>query len=78
MSKVKIKLNSAGVRAVLKSEGMMSILEGEANRRASQLGSGYGVSTYVGRNRCNAEIRAETYEAKRDNLKHNTLLRALS
>ena len=78
MSSIEFKLNRAGVREVLKSEGIMSILEGEAQARAAKAGSGYGVSTYVGKNRCNAEIRPETAAARRDNLRNNTLLRTLS
>lgn len=76
--KVKLELNSAGVREVLRSDGMRSMLEAEARQRASGLGSGYGVNTFTGRNRVNAEIAAETPEARKDNLKNNTLLRAIS
>lgn len=76
--KVRVELNSAGVRGLLKSGEMMAVLESEANARAQQAGAGYGVNTYVGRNRCNAEIRAETAEARRDNLKNNTLLKVMS
>ena len=78
MSKVKVKLNKAGVREVLRSGEVMAALEAEANSRADRAGSGYGVNTRVGKNRCNAEIRAETREAQRDNLKNNTLARLLS
>lgn len=78
MSKVKIELNRAGIREVLRSDGMAAMLETEARKRADGLGDGYGVNTYVGRNRVNVEIIAETPEARRDNLKNNTLLRAIS
>ena len=78
MSKVKIQLNSAGIRELLQSSEIMSVLEQEASSRAASLGPGYSVNTYVGRNRCNAEILAETEEAKQDNLDNNTLLRAIS
>ena len=56
----------------------MAVLEKEASQRAAGLGPGYSVNTYVGKNRCNAEILAETEEAKQDNLDNNTLLRAIS
>ena len=78
MSKVEFKLNRSGVREVLRSAGIMSVLEGEAQSRASRAGAGYGVSTYVGKNRCNAEIRPETAAARRDNLRNNTLLRTIT
>lgn len=78
MSKVKIELNRAGVRELLQSSEIMAALEKEASQRAAGLGPGYSVNTYVGKNRCNAEILAETEEAKQDNLDNNTLLRAIS
>ena len=78
MSKVKVKLNRAGVRELLKSAEVMAMLEQEAQTRASAAGAGYGVNTYVGRNRCNAEILAETAAARRDNLDNNTLVRLIS
>ncbi len=76
--KVKIELNSAGIRELLRSDEMKTMLEAEARNRAAGLGSGYEVNTYTGRNRANAEITAETYAAKKENLKNNTLLRAIS
>lgn len=78
MSKVKIELNKAGVRELLQSSEIMAVLEKEANSRAAGLGPGYSVNTYVGRNRANAEIAAETEEARQDDLENNTLLRAIS
>lgn len=78
MSNIKIELNSAGVRNLLRSGEITAVLSSEANSRASALGPGYSVNTYTGRNRANAEIVAETEEAIRDNLENNTLLRAIS
>ena len=78
MSNVQVKLNKAGVRELLRSGEVMDMLKSEAVERAGVAGTGYTVNTFVGRNRCNAEIVAETYEARRDNLKNNTLLRVMS
>ena len=78
MSKVRVKLNKAGVRELLQSGEIMAVLAAEAGSRASALGPGYSVNTYVGRNRCNAEIVAQTEEAIQDSLDNNTLLRAIS
>ena len=78
MSKVKIELNKAGVRELLQSSEIMAVLEKEASSRVAGLGPGYSVNTYVGRNRANAEIVAETEEARQDNMQNNTLLRAIS
>lgn len=57
---------------------MQAMLAEEANRRAARLGPGYSVSVYVGKNRANARITAETEEAIQDNLDNDTLLRAIS
>lgn len=78
MSKVKVELNKTGVRELLQSSEVVAYLAKEANARAAGLPPGYSVNTYIGRNRANAEIRAETDEAWRDNLKNNTLARVIS
>lgn len=77
MSKVKVSLNREGVRSLLKSEEMLAVCRELANGAAARAGDGYEVNTHVGKNRVNAEIRAETFKAYRDNLKNNTLLKAL-
>lgn len=73
MSKIVFKLNSAGVRALLKSAEVGEAVAEEARSRSARLPSGYSVNLYTGRNRVNAEILAETKEAYKDNLKNNTL-----
>ncbi len=79
MSKVKVELNRAGVRELLQSSAVMDVLKREAEARAAKAGSGYEVSTFVGRNRANASyVSAATDEANRDNLENNTLLRTIS
>ena len=77
MANIKIELNRAGVRDLLRSPEMMAICEEHANRALSNLGPGYEVSTFTGRNRVNAEIAAVTYEARKENMEHNTILKAL-
>lgn len=77
MAKVEIVLNPAGVRELLKSDDIMQICKEHANRAVSALGDGYAVNTYVGANRVNAEVSAETFAARRDNMKNNTILKAL-
>lgn len=78
MSKARIKLNRAGVRDLLRSEEMMDVCATVANTVAQKAGAGYEVNTHVGKNRVNAEVKAETFAARRDNLKNNTLLKALN
>lgn len=77
MSKVKIELDHAGIRRFLLSDDVMDICEERANAAASQLGAGYSVNTYRGRNRVNAEVTADTYAARKANLESNTILKAL-
>lgn len=77
MPKVKFELNKSGVRKLLKSSEMMSVCKEYADAALSNLGSGYKVTTRTGRNRVNAEVAAVSYEAKKDNLKNNSILKAL-
>lgn len=77
MSNLKVELNSDGVRELLRSSNMMSICEEHANRALTRLGEGYVVTTMTGKNRVNASIYAESYEAKKENSENNTILKAL-
>lgn len=77
MSKFKFVLNKAGVRELMKSEEMQGILKDKADGALSSLGEGYKSDAYVGRNRANAMVYADSYQAKRDNLENNSILRAV-
>lgn len=77
MSKVKVKLNGEGVRSLLKSAEMMAVCRELAEGARGRAGSGYEVNTYTGKKRVNAEVRAETAQARNDNIKNNTLLKVL-
>ena len=77
MSKFKFVLNRAGVRQLMQSTEMQSILKDKANNALNSLGEGYKSDTYVGKTRANAMVYADTYQAKRENLKHNTILKAV-
>lgn len=77
MAKVRIKLNRAGVRNLLKSQEMMNICTKLAYRAQASLGDGYEVSYVTGKNRVNASIAAVSYKARKENLENNTILKAL-
>lgn len=77
MAKVKFELNREGVRELLRSKEMMDICSEYANSAAARLGDGYEVSTHTGANRVNAQVSAETFAAKRDNLKNNSIIKAV-
>lgn len=75
--KVKFQLNRAGVRELMKSPEMMEICRNYAESAVNRLGDGYETSTYVGKNRVNAEVKAVTYQAAADNLRNNSILKAV-
>ena len=77
MGKVTIELNEDGVRELMQSQDMMNICMEHANRALRSLGDGYKVTSFVGKTRVNAEITAETFIARRDNLQNNSILKAL-
>lgn len=54
----------------------MNVCKQHADRIRSRCGAGYEVTTYVGSTRANASVAAMTPEAKADNAKNNTLLKA--
>jgi len=76
MNKVNFELNRAGVRELMKSSDMMDVVTEYARQIRSRAGDGYEVSQYVGKSRVNASVYTDTYKAKKDNLEHNTLLKA--
>ena len=78
MSKPKIELNHSAIRELLRGEDVQNALSSRANSIKSKLGEGYETDIYVGKNRANASIKAESKEAKRDNKKNNTLLKAMN
>ena len=78
MSKVKFKLDRAGVRELMQSPEAQNVCTEYANRILSRCpgGLGYEVSSMVGKTRANASVFAATPEARRDNYQNNTLLKA--
>ena len=77
MSKNKFKLNRQGVGELLKSNALQNVLETRANAAKSRLGEGYATSTYVGKTRVNVSIYAQSYEARKENMQNNTILKAV-
>ena len=76
-NKVEFKLNSAGVRQLLKSPEMQAGIMQIADHAVSRLGSGYVSEKRNYPERCGAVVKAETFRARRENLKMNTLLKAV-
>ena len=76
MSK-KFELNRKGVAELMKSKEMQGILTEYASGVKNRCGDGYTQDIYVGKNRANAMVSAETREALSDNIKNNTILKAV-
>lgn len=77
MSKVRIELNSAGIRELLRSEEMGAIVEGHASAIAGRCGEGYAFDRKLMPGRVIASAYTDTKEARRDNSENNTLLKSL-
>lgn len=77
MSKVKFKLNRAGVRELLCSPEAMAVVTEYADAISGRAGEGYEVTSMTGKTRVNASVAAVTVEARKDNYANNTLLKAL-
>lgn len=77
MAKITVKLNRKGVAAIMKSEEMQRTLASYGEAVQSRAGEGYVGEPKVYKYRAAYNVKAETVRAKRDNLKHNTLLKAL-
>lgn len=77
MGKLKFELNSAGVRELLKGSEIQSVLNAKASEIRSRCGNGYEQDSHVGKSRANAMVWAESFKAKRDNKKNNTLLKSV-
>ena len=75
MAKLKVELNSKAVREMLKSPEMMSILQEQAEGLCAEAGKGY--REYTASTRAVVVVAAATPEAEEDNMKNNTLLKAL-
>lgn len=77
MAKIKIVLNRAGVAELMRSEEMQGILAEYGEAVAGRAGEGFIGEAKVYKRRAAFNIKADTPKARAQNLKHNTLLKAL-
>ena len=75
MAKVKVELNSKGIRQYLQSDSVQEALKAHASRIAKASGEGYEAEAKQGRNRALANVKAVTREAGLDNSRNATLLK---
>lgn len=77
MAKFKFKLDKAGVGQLLKSEEMQALVSETVSEIQGRCGDGYESNTSIGKTRAHGVVVASTAKAKRDNIKNNTLLKAV-
>ena len=78
MSDIKFKLNRAGVAELMKSAPMQNVRAQYASDIQSRCGDGYVKDIHVGKNRANEMVSPKNNKAKKDNMKNNTLLKAVN
>ena len=76
MGKVRIELNSPGIRALLRSPEMQAVLKDRADPVKDRCGDGY--ESYVAPTRAVAVVETASRKAYDDNSANNTLLKAVS
>jgi hypothetical protein len=64
-TKVRIEMNSAGFRALLRSQPVLDDLARRADAIAAAAGEGFEADARVGANRARASVRTATAEARR-------------
>ena len=74
---VDFELNKEGVRDLMRSKEMQSLLHDIGATAYSSLGDGYEMTERVGKNRANVQIAAETFRARHENAKTNSILKSL-
>ena len=77
MSNNKIVLKSDGIRALMKDAGIMSVCENIAGGMLNRCGSGYAMEQKVYQTRGGFIVYPDDAEAFYDNLRNNTLLKAV-
>lgn len=77
MARRDIQLNSAQLRAILKSRQVEAVCKRIADRVAEAAGDGFVARSSVGRNRARAAVIAASPRARRGQAKDGRLLRAL-
>ncbi len=78
MSTSKFKLRRAGVRELLRSEGVLRDLERRARDVAAQAGPGHVVDSKIGRNRARVAVLAVTADARLAEATDRNLTRAIN
>ena len=78
MSNYRFELNRDGIKAIMKSVEMKAVLDETAQHIAESAEGDYKVDNMTGRTRANAEVSCASTETYYDNLRNNTLLKAMA
>lgn len=73
VTQVKIKIDNAALR-----ELTTPMIETAAERIATAAGKGFEASVQQGKTRPHGVVKAATFKARRDTVRHNALLKALN
>lgn len=77
MANVEVRLNSEGVKEMLRSPEVAQMCMDSANRALGRLGNGYEVESRTYPERRGAVVKAVTFSARKDNAENNSLLKAV-
>lgn len=78
MTRMIIKINSAGVKALLNDAGVLADLEARGERIAAAAGDGVETNTVRGKDRPSVFIRTETNAARAAEAEDRALTRAIN
>lgn len=76
-TRVRIKWRLAGFRELRLEPGVQNYVDQLAAEIAARAGAGYEASSWQGKNRARASVYTDTFAARYDNARNQTLLRAL-
>lgn len=74
---IKVKINSKGIEALLKSPGVKKDLERRAQAIADRAGPGHVVESEIGPRRARAAVVTASFEARRREAMNRNLTRAI-
>lgn len=77
MSRRIFRLDTRGVRELLRSDEVEQTVKEYADEALGRLGDGYAVDTMKGKNRINAAVYAKSGRAKHENFTSNSILKAV-
>lgn len=77
MSKLKIELNSSGIRELLRSAEIQGELQRQAEKFRARLGDKFETDAYIGQGRANVSVFTTDPDAIRENEQTNSILKEL-